>query len=61
MPLDAAKDALIALQGQLIAVLAARNAEVEARGPSFHLHVHPYPAMQGDPYADNRSRSHCDA
>ena len=31
MPLDAAKDALIALQGQLTAVLAARNAELEAR------------------------------
>jgi transposase len=31
MPLDAAKDALIALQGQLIEVLAARNAELEAR------------------------------
>jgi hypothetical protein len=25
MPLDAAKDALIALQGQMIAVLATRN------------------------------------
>jgi transposase len=31
MPLDAARDALIALQGQLIAVLAARNAELEVR------------------------------
>jgi transposase len=31
MPLDAARDALIALQGQLIVVLAARNAEMEAR------------------------------
>ncbi len=31
MPLDAAKDALIALQGQLIAVLTARNAGLEAR------------------------------
>jgi hypothetical protein len=31
MPLDAAKDALIALQGQLIVVLAVRNVEVEAR------------------------------
>ena len=31
MPLDAAKDALIAQQGQLIAVLAARNAQLEAR------------------------------
>ena len=31
MPLDAARDALIALQGQLIVVLAARNAELAAR------------------------------
>jgi transposase len=31
MPTDAAKDALIALQAQLLAVLAARNAELEAR------------------------------
>ena len=31
MPLNAARDALISVQGQLIAVLAARNAELEAR------------------------------
>ena len=31
MPLDAARDRLIAVQGQLIAVLAARNAELDAR------------------------------
>ena len=31
MPSDAAKDALIALQARLIVVLAARNAELEAR------------------------------
>jgi hypothetical protein len=29
MPLDAARDALIALRGQLTVVLAARNAELE--------------------------------
>jgi BMFP domain-containing protein YqiC len=31
MPLDVARDALIALQGQLTVVLAARNAELETR------------------------------
>ncbi len=30
-PLDAARDALIAVQGQLIALLAARNAALEER------------------------------
>src|ERR1700683_2176306 len=32
MPLDAVRDGLIAVQGQLIVLLARRNAELEARG-----------------------------
>jgi hypothetical protein len=39
MPLDAGRDALIALQGQLIMVLAARNAELEARNVELETRV----------------------
>jgi transposase len=39
MPLDAARDGLIALQGQLIVVLAQRNAELEARNAELEARV----------------------
>jgi transposase len=39
MPLDAARDGLIAVQGQLIAVLAARNADLEAQNAGLEARV----------------------
>src|SRR3954451_9338226 len=39
MPLDAARDGLIAVQGQLIAVLAARSADLEARNAGLEARV----------------------
>ena len=39
MPLDAAVDALTALQGRLIMVMAARNAELEARNAELETRV----------------------
>jgi transposase len=39
MPLDAARDELIAVQGQLIAVLAARNADLETRNAGLEARV----------------------
>jgi transposase len=39
MPLDAARDGLIAVQGQLIPALAARNADLEARNAGLEARV----------------------
>jgi hypothetical protein len=39
MPVDAARDALIAVQGQLIAVLAARNTDLESRNAELEVRV----------------------
>lgn len=39
MPLDAARDGLIALQGQLIVMLTRRNAELEARNAELEARV----------------------